>query len=254
MQKGLDAVLSNLEFFLKRLRGLPNCCSLDLPGDGFCLSTGSDSASENWVFFREAIRDEGVVRIAVNFFETCGRPFIWPLLGDGGEILARFGIREAGHLLAMSRNGSEPEKEENIPITFAPVRDDAEAERWAEAVWRGFGAESGAPKNLAALVREMKTDKALQLVTARIEDRDAGTFLLASDPSRAGIYYFAVLPEFRRHGVATAMMAEILRLARNGDKPLIVLQATPAGVPFYRTVGFEPLANIPLFSFSNDVF
>ena len=50
------------------------------------------------------------------------------------------------------------------------------------------------------------------------------------------------------------MMAEILGLAHNGDKPLIVLQATPAGVPFYRTVGFEPLADIPLFSVSDDVF
>lgn len=254
MHKDLDAVLSNLEFFLRRLGELPGCRSLALPPGGFCLSTGSDSASENWVFFRGTVEDEAVVRTALRFFEACGLPFVWPLLGGGEEVLAGSGIREAGRLLAMARSCDRLVSKEDVRIVFEPVRDDAEADRWADAMWLGFGADSAAPGKTSALVREMRTDGALRLVTARIDGQGAGTFLLALDPSAAGVYYFAVPPRFRRRGVATAMMVEILRLARREGRSRIVLQATPAGVPFYRSVGFEPLGELPLFSASTDVF
>lgn len=250
-------MLENLEFFLGRLRGLPHCRSMDLAaeaGGGFCLSTGSDAASENWAFFPASISDEGPVRSALRFFETCGLPFVWPLLGDGEERLIRLGLREAGRLLAMSRGCDGLGERDGLRVAFEPVGDDAGAGRWADAVWFGFGAEAGAPNSFSALAAEMRRDGALRLVTARVGDRDAGAFLVALDPSRVGVYYFAVLPFFRRMGVATAMMREIVRIARVEGRDRIVLQATPSGVPFYQSVGFESLSEIPLFSTSDDVF
>ena len=262
-RQGFDAVLDNLEFFLTRLRGLSCCRSVGLPGGGFCLFTGSDSASENWVFRRGAAPDEEAVHAALCFFGECATgegaaPFIWPL-PEGGGVLPRFGLPERGRLLAMSRGCGGPADTAdggNPEVSFAPVSDEAGAERWAEAMWQGFGAGPGAPGNLRVLVRGIRADGTLTLVTARIEDRDAGTFLLASAPSSsaAGIYYFAVPPRYRRRGVATAMMTEILRIARRGGKWKILLQATPSGVPFYRAAGFEALGEIPLFSASDDVF
>ena len=94
----------------------------------------------------------------------------------------------------------------------------------------------------------------LRLVTARIRGEEAGTFLLALSGAGAGIYYFAVLPEFRRQGVAVAMMAEVGRLARKMGLSLLTLQSTPAGLPFYRAVGFAMLGELALFSSSEDVF
>lgn len=262
-RQGFDAVLDNLECFLTRLRGLSCCRSAGLPGGGFCLFTGSDSASENWVFRRGSAPDEEAVYAALRFFEACAAgegaaPFIWPL-PEGGGVLPRFGLPERGRLLAMSRGCLDPAASAdggNPEVSFVPVSDEADAERWAEAMWKGFGAGPGAPGNLRVLVRGMRADGALKLVTARIEDRDAGTFLLASAPSSsaAGVYYFAVLPGYRRRGVATAMMAEILRIARRGGKRQVLLQATPSGVPFYRAAGFGALGEIPLFSASDDVF
>ena len=262
-RQGFDAVLDNLEFFLTRLRGLSCCRSVDLPGGGFCLFTGSDSASENWVFRRGAAPDEEAVHAALCFFGECATgegaaPFIWPL-PEGGGVLPRFGLPERGRLLAMSRGCGGPADTAdggNPEVSFVPVSDEADAERWAEAMWKGFGTGPGAPGNLRVLVRGIRADGTLTLVTARIEDRDAGTFLLASDPSSpaAGVYYFAVPPRYRRRGVATAMMAEILRIARRGGKRKILLQATPSGVPFYHAAGFEALGEIPLFSASDDVF
>ena len=262
-RQGFDAVLDNLEFFLTRLRGLSCCRSVDLPGGGFCLFTGSDSASENWVFRRGAAPDEEAVHAVLRFFGECttgegAAPFIWPL-PEGGGVLPRFGLPERGRLLAMSRGcvGPADTADSGGPeVSFATVSDEADAERWAETMWQGFGAEPGAPGNLHVLVRGMRADGTLTLVTARIEGQDAGTFLLASDPSSpaAGVYYFAVPPRYRRRGVATAMMAEILRIVRRGGKRQVLLQATPSGVPFYLAAGFGALGEIPLFSAGDDVF
>ena len=262
-RQGFDAVLDNLEFFLTRLRGLSCCRSVDLPGGGFCLFTGSDSASENWVFRRGAAPDEEAVHAVLRFFGECttgegAAPFIWPL-PEGGGVLPRFGLPERGRLLAMSRGcvGPADTADSGGPeVSFATVSDEADAERWAETMWQGFGAGPGAPGNLHVLVRGMRADGTLTLVTARIEGQDAGTFLLASDPSSpaAGVYYFAVPPRYRRRGVATAMMAEILRIVRRGGKRQVLLQATPSGVPFYLAAGFGALGEIPLFSAGDDVF
>lgn len=263
-RQGFDAVLDNLEFFLTRLGGLSCCRSVDLPGGGFCLFTGSDSASENWVFRRGSAPDEEAVYAALRFFEACAAgegaaPFIWPL-PEGGGVLPRFGLPERGRLLAMSRGCVYPADapaDGGVPgVSFVPVLDEAGAERWAETMWQGFGAGPGAPGNLRILVRGMRADGTLKLVTARIEDQDAGTFLLASAPSSSavGVYYFAVPPRYRRRRVATAMMAEILRIAHRGGKQQILLQATPSGVPFYLAAGFGALGEIPLFSASDDVF
>ncbi len=263
-RQGFDAVLDNLEFFLTRLRGLSCCRSVDLPEGGFCLFTGSDSASENWVFRRGAAPDEEAVHAALRFFGECATgegaaPFIWPL-PEGGGVLPRFGLPERGRLLAMSRGCVGPADapaDGGVPeASFVPVLDEAGAERWAETMWQGFGAEPGAPGNLHVLVRGMRADGTLTLVTARIEDQNAGTFLLASAPSSpaAGVYYFAVPPRYRRRGVATAMMAEILRIVRRGGKRQVLLQATPSGVPFYLAAEFGALGEIPLFSAGDDVF
>ena len=263
-RQGFDAVLDNLEFFLTRLRGLSCCRSVDLPGGGFCLFTGSDSASENWVFRRGAAPDEEAVHAALRFFGECATgegaaPFVWPL-PEGGGVLPRFGLPERGRLLAMSRGCVGPADapaDGGVPeASFVPVLDEAGAERWAETMWQGFGAGPGAPGNLHVLVRGMRADGTLTLVTARIEGQDAGTFLLASDPSSpaAGVYYFAVPPRYRRRGVATVMMAEILRIVRRGGKRQVLLQATPSGVPFYLAAGFGALGDIPLFSAGDDVF
>lgn len=251
-----EAVLHNLEFFLRRLGTLSCCDFMEFPTGGFCLSTGSDSASENWVFFRDAVLDATWVRAAFHFFETRELPFIWPLLGKGGQILSCFGLREVGRLLAMSRSCA-PLRDGitgNPRIALTPVPDDRGADRWAEAMWRGFGGESDVSEHLRSRVRTMRNDRSLRLVTAGIGNQDAGTFLTVSDASILGVYYFAVLPRYRRSGVATAMMAEILRLARSEKKSRVVLQATPSGVPFYRSLGFEPLGEIPLYSASDDVF
>ncbi|MBQ9566084.1 MAG: GNAT family N-acetyltransferase [Synergistaceae bacterium] len=260
-----NAVWENLAFFLTRLRRLPCCSSLVLGGGrGFCVSTRSAFASENWAFFPAPLTDAEPVEAAVDFFKRCGLPFIWPLFGEGAEassaFLKRAGLREGGRLLAMSlplpdnatRHEAEGVSVERVSFHLAKSRDDAL--RWAEAAWLGFDGEGTAPAEFRELAIAMSQDPALRLATARVGKVDAGVSLLSLSEGSAGVYYFATLPRYRRRGVATLMMEEAGRMAVREGKSRIILQATPAGVPFYRSFGFEGLFEIPLFSTTDDVF
>ncbi len=244
----------DLGFFLTRLRALSPCESLALPG-GFCLSMGSNSASENWAFFPGVSPDEELTGAALRFFEERGVPFVWPVeAGNTPEALVAAGLRERGRLVVMSRS-PEGLTRGGAGVTFHPVSSRSEARRWAQAAWRGFDGEGLAPcpfqKVMEAIAEETTC---LRLVTARLHGEDVGTFLLAPGDQTMGIYYFAVLPEFRRQGVAAEMMSEAGRMALAAGCHELVLQSTPAGLPFYRNAGFTPRGEMALFSSSEDVF
>ncbi|MBR1671674.1 MAG: GNAT family N-acetyltransferase [Fretibacterium sp.] len=251
----------NLGFFLTRLRGLPSCESLTLPG-GFCLSTGSGSASENWAFLPGIVPDGALVEAVLRFFGERGLPFIWPVeaplenQAKGTEALAMAGLHDAGRLVVMCR-GVDGLPEGNLSVALRPVLTPEDALGWAEAAWRGFDGDAPAPGPFRALADAMRGDApALYLASARIGDEDVGTCLLALPPfpGAGGVYYFATVPEHRRRGVAAAMMAEAARLARSRGLKRIILQSTPSGLPFYRSAGFESLGGLALFSTSPDVF
>ena len=253
----LDIVWENLAFFLNQLRLLPTSEALNLSpsGGAFCLSTRSAFASENWVFCPEGPASADSARAALDFFGGRGLPFVWPLRDatpEALDLLRRAGLREAGRLLAMSLEVSEGG--ESSGLSFHCVNSREDALRWADLAWQGFDGEAPAPDNFRELADAMRDLPAVRLVTASDGGQDLGTFLLAIANRAAGVYYFAVPPTHRRRGVAMAMMREILRMAREAGAGRVVLQATPAGVPFYRAAGFETHGEIPLFSTSDDVF
>ena len=141
-------------------------------------------------------------------------------------------------------------------INFLSVDSPKSALRWAETAWLGFGEESPAPREFREFALACSSDSALRLVVAANGNRDIGSFIMTLPPDRdgAGIYYFSVIPEFRRRGAATAMMLEAGRAALSSKKCGIILQATPTGALFYSHFGFNALFEIPLFSTDNDVF
>ena len=256
MNDCFGAVWSNLGTFLGALKGLSASEAMDLaPEGGFCLSTRSQSASENWVWLPPDLVTPERAEAALRFFGERGLPFVWPLPGDCGaaEALRGVGLKEAGRLEAMSLPAGAAPERGGKELTFRTVRTREEALRWASVAWLAFGGEPPVPVSVLNGAEAMAASP-LRLGMAMAGEEAVGTFLLSSFEASLGVYYFAVLPEYRRRGAAMAMMGEVLRAAKELGTERIVLQATPAGVPFYRAAGFEAHGAIPLFSNSDDVF
>lgn len=256
MNDHFGAVWSNLGAFLGELRRLPASEAMNLaPEGGFCLSMRSKSASENWVWLSPDLVTQERAEAVLRFFGDRGLPFVWPLPGDCGaaEVLRCAGLKEAGQLEAMSLPVGADPRREGKELTFRTVKVREEALRWASVSWLAFGGEPPVPVS-ALNGAEAMAASPLRLETAMVGEEAVGTFLLSLLGASLGVYYFAVLPGYRRRGAAMAMMGEVLRAAEGLGAVRIVLQATPAGVPFYRAAGFEAHGAIPLFSNSDDVF
>ncbi|MBQ7169821.1 MAG: GNAT family N-acetyltransferase [Synergistaceae bacterium] len=247
----MNDVWEDLRFFAEHLRGLRVSESVALgAGGGFCVSTNNEF--ENWVYFPERVTDTDTVNMAAGFFRERGETFMWPVYDGGGEVLADGGLVRAGHLEAMSFDPSHAVTNRgNNAVTLRKIGREASG-AWASCMWSAFAYGDGGPsREYCALVEALCDDGAMSLYVAELAGHDAGGFLLTDEPGLAGVYYFGVKPDFRRRGVASAMMSGICGLS-GGKK--IVLQATPSGVPFYEAFGFADLGAIEVYSTVADIF
>ena len=236
-----------LEFFLTRLKSLPVSKSISLGDKGFCVSTGCDI--ESWVFYPKRVKNPEIVERVINFFKDEKVSFMWPVYDGGEKVLEDSGLLYAGSLTGMiyepgTSNSNAAQESSNI-----------NSDDWARTAWHGFGGSvDDVPGNYFALVKSFDDAPEFSLHLHKAEEnleKFAGSFMLVNEPDSTGVYYFATVPEMRRKGIANSMMKEICKLS-NGKK--ILLQATPAGLPFYKNFGFEELCKIPVYSDSNDVF
>ena len=142
----------------------------------------------------------------------------------------------------------------NPDVVIKPVTTRELSRQWAETAWssfNSFGEENEETSaNYYAMFDAFLNDKNFSLYLAFLDDKPAGTFMITHEKFLTGVYYFATLHKFRRMGVAASMMSEICRLSQG--KP-IALQATPVGVPFYKSFGFEDLFAIKVYSTEPDV-
>ena len=191
---------------------------------------------------------------ALRFFRERGENFMWPAYSSGCEILQKEGLIYAGDLTAMMLSPSDiycSAHDDRAADAVIPESDDAED--WARTSWQGFGGGiDEVPEDYYDFMNALKDAReGVRLYSAKYQGRTAGVFLLTNEAEMTGLYYFAVVPEFRRHGIARCMMNEICRLSIGKS---IVLQSTPMGEKFYRNYGFQELFRIPVYSTEEDIF
>ena len=238
--------LRNMKYFMECLRNLPSSEVLPI-GDsgGFCVSTRTEA--ENWVCFPECVRDVETVRKAAEFFRKRNETAVWPVFGGGNEILAEGGMFLDCQLRVMTLAADAPVLiRGNDSVTFTAVTTREDSLRWAKCAWLGFDYGGVDPsEDYCAFAENLTGCRDFALGVAVLHGRDAGAFVAVNDDEGlTGVYYFAVIPEMRRKGVAAAMMNEIRRLSRKK----VVLQATEAGVPFYSAYGFKDFGAIDVYS------
>ena len=248
-----NIIWDDFGFFTNNLKNLPVSKSLDLSSKNFCVSTGC--SFESWVYYPEKIINQKDVENVMKFFQEQNISFMWPVYSEGEDILKNSGLLYAGKLIAMSL--SLKHLNTNMIDATAPVIVDIKqssggVEAWAKTAWRGFGGNfDDTPESYFELVKSFDECENFSLYIAKYENKNAGTFLITHEENLTGVYYFATVPEFRRKGIARAMMNEICRLSGNKT---IVLQATPSGFPFYKNFGFKELFEMPIYSTEQDIF
>ncbi|HKD76122.1 MAG TPA: GNAT family N-acetyltransferase, partial [Ktedonobacterales bacterium] len=84
------------------------------------------------------------------------------------------------------------------------------------------------------------------LYLAWVGAEPAGALATQIDGGIAGFFHVATLPQWRRRGVARAMMVQALLGARQAGATVAALTATPMAEALYRDLGFAPTASFEL--------
>ncbi|MFI5356311.1 MAG: GNAT family N-acetyltransferase [Opitutales bacterium] len=129
-----------------------------------------------------------------------------------------------------------------IPRFTSPARiERVRTASLADAVARAAGARQMLPEHLAA-------DMPLRHYAASLDGRVVGWVRSIATPAGTWCSNMAVLPEFRRRGIASALLAALLRDDRRHRSPRSVLTASHTGARLYLQLGYRPVGTLLLFA------
>jgi ribosomal protein S18 acetylase RimI-like enzyme len=108
-------------------------------------------------------------------------------------------------------------------------------------LWQQADATPGVTDNADDL-RQAITESPAHVLLAEVDGRVIGPIIGVFDGWRGNIYRLAVHPDFRRHGVARSLVAEVERkLAEQGAKRITALveKDHPRAMSFWEAVGYR---------------
>ena len=126
---------------------------------------------------------------------------------------------------------------ENLPIRACRLED---IEGVLE-LWRQADATPSVTDNADDLRRAI-TDSPAHVLVAEAQARIVGSIIGTFDGWRGNIYRLAVHPDYQRHGVARALVAEVeKKLAEQGAKRITALveKDHPLAMNFWSAVGYR---------------
>ena len=96
------------------------------------------------------------------------------------------------------------------------------------------------------------SDPDVEVFTARLDGRPAGTSIAIRTGEVSGVYGVGPAPQARRRGVGTAATWAAVEAGRAWDCDTIVLQATDMGLPIYERMGFRTVVRYITFTGQSD--
>lgn len=204
------------------------------------------------IFSHEPAADD--VAAAIEPLVHCGAPaaaiFTNTVGADAHARLTSAGFQPAGAMPAMAVEiDSLPAT--SMPQECAMVRVGAgpDADAWTATFAVGYELPRPVAEWFSPNAARATTDERspIQYFVALKRGRPVATSMLHLADGVAGIYCVATTPEDRRQGLGAHLTAEPLRLARRQGYRVGILQASHAGHPIYRGLGFQDLGGLPLY-------
>ena len=115
-------------------------------------------------------------------------------------------------------------------LEIAPTTDSA---AWARVCGEAFGYAID-----PAVISRLHGRRDTRLLEARWQGQLAGTALLHKTGSIVGIHQVGVAPGYQRLGIARALMHYSLQQGKYWQADYLTLQASQAGLPLYKQLGF----------------
>lgn len=139
-----------------------------------------------------------------------------------------------------------------LPLGYEFVRLGAgsDGEAWVDVLTVAFKL----PRRIAEICSPLTfpldgaPDARLQCFAVLKGGQTVATSLMFFSDGLAGIYNVATLPEERGKGLGAHITAEPLRRAQALGYRVGILQASPAGLPVYRRLGFSEFGSIPTYA------
>ena len=133
--------------------------------------------------------------------------------------------------------------------SFTRVGSGPEGDEWAQMFSLGYDIPRGVGDAFSPNVVDATTaaDAPIQYFAVRKDGRMVCTSFVFLADGVAGIYCVATVPEERGKGLGAHATAEPLRLVRELEYRVGVLQSSLAGHSLYRTLGFADVGEVPLY-------
>jgi GNAT superfamily N-acetyltransferase len=183
------------------------------------------------------------------FYTYRGVPWSWwlgpnPQPADMPERLLRHGLRyNMRPTMVASLPPSLPKLPNHIEVFQAQNYTDLASASTIRRV--AFGFPEGVGENYFEVMAQNWLDRqSSRLYLARVKDGPPaaiGTLIMGA--GLPGIYAMATLPNWRRHGLGTAILVSLLSEAIEMGHKLTVLTASQLGYPLYAKYGFRHIFN-----------
>jgi GNAT superfamily N-acetyltransferase len=126
--------------------------------------------------------------------------------------------------------------------TEATIYASSSAGPWVSAYLRAFYGSEELAGSVTPIARRLLKAKATTLLEAKVRGRIAGTLAMFRTRDLAGVYCVGTVPEFRKMGVATQLLARAREVADEEGRELVLQTLASDGAePFYSQRGFERL-------------
>lgn len=206
-----------------------------------------------------SLDEDGVAKLVGELKERIaqrGAPAFW-WIGPGarpasiGALLERHGVKPAGHAPGMAANLEQMEaKPAAIPgFEIRKVESDAQRATWGRIAAKGTGFSEKAVAQLDAYEPTIadKRYARQRRYLGFLDGKPVASSALVLEAGVAGVYALATLPEARNKGIGRAMTLQPYLEAKAMGYRVGILQASSAGYPIYRKLGFNDVCKYALY-------